>query len=179
MNYYQQYKPFIHFLGRFFLSYIVATVVYQTYLRSLDLAIFEPDFFTKIVTEQSVWLLNALGYVASMGPSINEPAFRIYLGAESVVRIVEGCNAVSIMILFTSFVSAFTGKIKSTVLFVLSGVLIIHFLNIARIVALILGLNAYPEYGNLMHDVVFPLLIYGVTFVLWIVWVTKFSNYAK
>jgi hypothetical protein len=37
----------------------------------------------------------------------------------------------------------------------------------------------YPQYQEVLHGVIFPLFIYGVVFILWIVWVNKFSSYAK
>ena len=55
----------------------------------------------------------------------------------------------------------------------------IFILNIFRIALLTAGLYKYPEYGAFLHDILFPLVIYGVVFVLWIVWVIKFSAYSK
>jgi exosortase family protein XrtF len=56
---------------------------------------------------------------------------------------------------------------------------LIFILNIFRIALLTKGLYKYPEYGTFLHDILFPLVIYGVVFVLWIIWVLKFSAYAK
>ncbi len=179
MSYYQQYKPFIHFLGRFFVSYLIATFLYQAYLQSLDVKNLEPDAVSRLVSKQCVSLLNAFDYESSMIPSKNEPSYRILVDGSPVVRIVEGCNAVSVMILFMAFVVAFTGKLKTTIWFIIAGILLIHVLNVSRISTLIVGLIKYPQYGEILHDIVFPLIIYGVTFVLWVIWVTKFSNYAK
>jgi exosortase family protein XrtF len=64
-------------------------------------------------------------------------------------------------------------------MFLLAGIFLIHILNVARIVILILGLLYIPEYEHVMHDVIFPLFIYGVVFVLWVIWINKFSLYAK
>jgi len=52
-------------------------------------------------------------------------------------------------------------------------------LNIFRIALLTTGLYKYPEYGTFLHDILFPLVIYGVVFLLWVFWVLKFSAYAK
>jgi hypothetical protein len=32
---------------------------------------------------------------------------------------------------------------------------------------------------SFLHGVLFPLFIYGVVFILWVIWVSKFSLYAK
>jgi hypothetical protein len=36
----------------------------------------------------------------------------------------------------------------------------------------------FPKQQHLLHSVVFPLFIYGVVLLLWIIWVNKFSLYA-
>jgi exosortase family protein XrtF len=127
------------------------------------------------VSDQSEWLVNQLGYEAKTYLILNENFTRFYVDKSYVARVVEGCNALSVMILFVSFVVAFKGKLIHTLVFNLAGVLIIHTLNIIRIALLVIGLRYYEEYKTLMHDIIFPLFIYGVVFLLWIVWVNKFS----
>jgi len=83
------------------------------------------------------------------------------------------------MILFISFVVAFTGKFKSTLWFIPLGLLIIHVLNILRIASLSIALYKFPEYEHFLHGILFPLVIYGVVFLLWVIWVNKFSLYAS
>jgi exosortase family protein XrtF len=144
-------------------------------LSSFDEATFEPDGFTSIVASNSRDLLLATGYDASITPHPGEPSYRFFLNDKSVARIVEGCNAISVIILFVAFVVAFTGRAKHTFLFIIGGILLIHILNVARISGLVLGLVYYPQYKTLMHDILFPLFIYGIVFGLWVIWVKKFS----
>jgi exosortase family protein XrtF len=96
-----------------------------------------------------------------------------------VAKMIEGCNAISIIILFISFVVSFSGRIKSTVFFILGGSLIIYILNVARIAILCVLIYLFPKQQTLLHGVFFPLFIYGVVFILWVIWVNKFSLYAK
>jgi membrane protein CcdC involved in cytochrome C biogenesis len=37
----------------------------------------------------------------------------------------------------------------------------------------------FPGQVSFLHGVLFPLFIYGVVFILWVIWVSKFSLYAK
>jgi exosortase family protein XrtF len=83
------------------------------------------------------------------------------------------------MILFAAFIVAFSSTFKRTSLFIVGGLLVIHVLNIIRIALLSLGFYYYPEHKAILHDIVFPLFIYGVVFLLWIIWVTKLSGNAK
>ena len=83
------------------------------------------------------------------------------------------------MILFVSFVIAFKGKFKAMVWFLPFGIAVIHIANIIRIALLAVALYHFPKAEHLLHGVLFPLLIYGIVFILWMIWVNRFSEYAK
>lgn len=176
--YFAQYKPFFIFLLKFFGVYILLTTIYQYYLDSFDSNSFEVDGFTRFVARQTDAILH-LFYNAKMNPHPLQASIQVSLEGDYLARIVEGCNALSVMILFIAFVVAFKGKLKQTLLFILIGVIVIHVLNIVRIALLTMALLNYPQYGHVLHSVVFPLFIYGVVFLLWVIWVNKYSSYAK
>ena len=178
-KYLLEYKPFLLFLGKFFIAYLVLTFAYQSYLSEFDEKKFEVDGITESVAKQSSFILTWFNADSYTRPNLKESSVNLYYNNLWVARIVEGCNAVSVIILFISFVIAFTGKFKQTVLFVLIGSLIIHVSNILRIVLLSISIYHYPKYKELLHGVIFPLFIYGIVFLLWIVWVNKYSFYAK
>lgn len=175
----KEYRPFLVFLTKFFLSYLLFTLLYQYYLGHFDKNTNEVDGFSKIVAEQTVLVLNLFDEKSYQINHFGEPSIKIFYKHRYVSRIVEGCNAVSVMILFVSFVIAFTGKFTKTLLFLVFGVIIIHVLNVARIALLSIALFHYPAYEHLLHGVVFPLVIYGVVFLLWVLWVNKFSLYVS
>ena len=102
-----------------------------------------------------------------------------FLNGDYVSRIIEGCSSVSIIILFLSFIIAFSGSLKSTVLFGLFGSLLIYVVNILRIIAISILFIKFPEYQTILHDLVFPSIIYGLTFMLWVTWVKYFSKLNK
>lgn len=178
-NLWKTYRPFITFLGVFLGTYLVLSVFYSFYLSSFSDLKNQTDGFTILVSTQSEWLLRLLGYEASMVYHDGESWARLILEGKYTARIVEGCNALSVMILFVSFVLAFKGSRKNTLWFIPVGLLIIHLLNIVRIALFSLALRFYPIYREALHDIVFPLVIYGVVFILWVIWVQKFSLHAK
>lgn len=179
-TYFRQYRPFFIFLFRFFAVYAGLTLIYKYYLKQFDnLLVFEVDDFTRLVADQVQRVLYFFNYECSLIVHNNQASMKLYLEQVYVARIVEGCNALSVMILFAAFVVAFTGKIKQTILFIISGCVLIHVLNVLRIVLLSIALLHYPEQEALLHGVIFPLFIYGVVFGLWVIWVNKFSNYAS
>jgi exosortase family protein XrtF len=177
-EYFVKYRPFLRFLGIFLLTYLVLVGFYQLYLSQFDLSNFEVDGITKFVAQQTKIVMNALGYNVKLTPHAYDPSVKVDIDSVSIVRIVEGCNAVSVMILFVAFVLAFSSEFFKTAGFIAAGLLIIHVLNILRIALLTIGIMNYPEYTHILHGVIFPLVIYGIVFLLWIIWITKFASNA-
>lgn len=173
-----QYKPFLLFLGKFIVSYLILTVIYQTYLNRFDKKNAEVDSFTQLVADQSATVLSWFDSKSYTMPHLKEPSVKLIYKGKYISRIIEGCNAISVIILFISFVIAFTGKFKNTLLFIVLGSLLIHVLNIGRIALLCVGLYHFPQLEHLLHGVIFPLVIYGVVFLLWVIWVNNYSFYA-
>jgi exosortase family protein XrtF len=178
-KYFILYKPFLLFLGKFLLAYVLLSFAYESYLGQFDQKKNEADRFTEIVAEQTKELMLFFNYDVKTAPNSKEPSVNFYYNQYHIARIVEGCNAVSVIVLFISFIIAFSGKIKTTFLYLVSGSIFIHILNVVRIALLCLVLYHWPEQKKLFHDVFFPLFIYGVVFLLWIIWINKFSNYAR
>jgi len=178
-NYITTYKPFLLFLGKFLLTYLLLTFCYQLYLQSYDAKAFEADEITKHVAFQTQRLLELFGANAVILPNPEEAGMKLIYNGEFIARIIEGCNAVSVIILFISFIIAFAGRLRNTVLFVVFGSVFIYIMNLGRIALLASALYYYPEQQHLLHGVLFPLLIYGSVFLLWVIWVNKYSSYAK
>ncbi|PWA08327.1 exosortase family protein XrtF [Flavobacterium laiguense] len=171
------YKPFLLFLGAFFFAYIVLTFVYQFFLDSYESG--KVDAITRLVAKNTETVLSGFDKCVFIEESEKEPFFTLFFHQKGMIRIVEGCNAISLIILFISFVVAFSGNLKNTLLFVFVGSLLIYILNIIRIAVLVILIYRFPSQLHLLHGVLFPLVIYGVVFILWIVWVNKFSKYAE
>lgn len=173
-----RYKPFLLFLGKFLLTYLILTFVYESYLNQFDTSKFEVDGFTQLVSKQTQNAMLFLNLDANITPNTKEPAINLFYNQRHMARIIEGCNGLSVIILFISFVVAFSGKIRTTILFIIGGSLLIHVLNVFRIALLSILMYSFPEQEHILHGVLFPLFIYGVVFLLWIIWVNKFSKYA-
>lgn len=173
-----KYRPFLQFLTVFLLSYLALIGLYQLYLSQFDSAIFEVDGITQIVAEQSRMVLDGFGYNVTLSPHLSDPSVKVNIDGVAIVRIIEGCNAISVMILFVAFILAFSNGFTKTLGFIIVGLIIIHVLNVVRIALLTIGIMKYPEYTHILHGVIFPLVIYGIIFLLWIIWVTKFTSNA-
>ncbi len=178
-SYFIQFRPFFVFLLKFFLVYAGLTILYKLYLNQFENPlVYEVDGLTQMVADQTQKLLQLLNFDCILQLHDRESSVKLILNGKYLSRVVEGCNAVSVMILFVAFVVAFTGKLKHTLFFIVSGIVVIHVLNVLRIALLNIALLYYPESQEILHGVIFPLFIYGVVFALWVIWVNKYSFYA-
>jgi exosortase family protein XrtF len=176
-KYLVQFKPFLIFIGTFFSAYIVLTLLYKFYLNSF--ATNDVDGITSIVSRNVEQLMQLFNWDIHIDKNLSHPYFEVWFNKKYTIRIVEGCNAMSVIILFVSFVIAFSGKFKTTLLFILAGSTLIYILNVIRIAILTVLLFHFPENEHILHGVLFPLIIYGLVFLLWVFWVNKYSKYAK
>lgn len=171
-----KYKLVIRFILIFLSVYIVLSGAYNFYLHFSNGSKYYPDYLTNTVAKQSQDLLETIGYEAVIQPHENELSVKLIIRNKYVARIVEGCNSVSIIVLFASFVIAFSGRFKVTFFYLLAGSTLIYAVNLSRIVILSIGLFHYPWRREILHNVIFPGIVYGMVFILWMVWVNRFSN---
>ena len=174
----KKYKNSILFLTRFFVTYFVLFATYAFYLKKSQqkTPFFKTDPITSTVANQTVRSLEFLGYHTDAIQHNKELSIRILIENAYVSRVIEGCNSVSVIILFFAFIVAFTGSLKATILYALFGSLLIYTINIFRIAFLSIMLYQFPEEQVLLHNIIFPAIIYGLTFLLWVIWVHKFSK---
>ncbi len=158
--------------------YGALTFAYKFYLDDANINN-NPDDLTQLVAKQTDVLLENLGYDSVIEKHPDEPSMKLIINGKYVARVVEGCNSVSVLILFASFVLAFVGKFKTTFLYILAGSVLLYVVNLFRIVILSIGLYHYPWRSEELHTVVFPLIIYGMVFLLWMLWVNRFSNLTR
>lgn len=174
-----RYKTVVIFILTFSIVYGVLTITHKFYLQFSTGTEYFPDYFTNLVAQQTEILLNNFGYKTVMIPHSNEPSIKIIVNDKYLARIIEGCNSLSVIILFASFIIAFSRKLKVAILYAFSGAVIIYVVNLFRIVVLSIGLYHYPEKEHILHTVVFPAIIYGIVFLLWLIWVNGFSKKKK
>ena len=179
IKYWIQYRSFLLFLGKFTITYLALTFIYESYLDQFDDTTFELDGITKLVAKQTEDLLLLFNADVSSELHVSQSGVKLFYNQKYVARIIEGCNALSVIILFISFVVAFAGKLKYTIPYIIGGSLFVYLLNIVRIAILIVAMYHFPNQQSFLHGVVFPLFIYGMVFGLWVIWVNKFSFYAK
>ena len=171
-----KYKSVIRFVVLFLGTYLLLTILYALYLQLSKGGAYPPDYITHLVAKQSSTLINGFGYDANVIPHETQPTMKLFVEGQYLAQIIEGCNAISIIILFVAFVVAFAQRFRKTLFFILAGTVIIYSVNILRIAILVIALYRYPNYEQTLHGVVFPGIIYGMVFLLWMLWVRIISK---
>lgn len=179
----KEFKPLALFLLRFLGTYVGLTWLYYLFLNKY-LPFNQPDPFTKFTAVATNWGLNLFGVSTETFQASNEAFVRILIDGVYVSHINEGCNAVSILIIFVAFIIAFYTNLKQTITYIIVGLILVFMMNIARIMLLSYIFKFFPEYGKIGHDYLFPALLYGTIVVLWITWIKYFvipykKNHAK
>lgn len=177
------FKPVLWFLVRFLVTYVFLSVLYSLYIRPYDLA--KPsvlDPLTRQVGRQVLGFANLLGYETDVveddhlnygeGQEITYDSF--FMNGKYAISLEEGCNGISVMILFVSFLLGFGGKWKDLIWFIPLGLFLIHLSNILRLFFL-MYLNT--EWGatafHFFHKYGFTVVIYVGVFALWVWWTAR------
>ena len=88
----------------------------------------------------------------------------------------DSCNGISLFALFSIFIIAFPGKIISKFIFIPAGILVIHLLNVFRVVALsIIETHSY-QWTEFNHTYTFTIIIYACIFLMWLFWINGYSS---
>lgn len=174
-------KPVILFIVKFFVSYFLLFAIYATYLHKTQkrLPLFSCAPITKMVANNAKTVAGWFGYHIYTEQHKKELSIKLLVGGNYTARVIEGCNSVSVIILFLAFIIAFSGSFKATVFYGLIGSVLIYSINILRIIALSLLLYKYPQFQSLLHTLIFPAIIYGLVLILWVIWVRYFSHHKE
>lgn len=91
----------------------------------------------------------------------------------------DSCNGLDLFVLFAGFIIAFPGKALFKMIFIPTGILIIHLINVLRIYSLAILQVYAPETVDFNHSYTFTFLVYGMIFLMWMFWVKRFSGLKK
>jgi exosortase family protein XrtF len=163
-------KAILFFLLKFVGLYVVLNTVYGLWISSYAPL---PDPVTKAVTHQAVACIALTENNISIGSITTSPNVPILKDGRAVVNVYEGCNGFNVMFVFLSFVIAYTGTLKKTLLFSIVGLVIIYIFNLFRVSLLYFIAEYYPNNLYFFHKYLFTGVLYGIVFVLWYFWVRK------
>ncbi|WP_139420757.1 exosortase family protein XrtF [Chryseobacterium mulctrae] len=168
----KDFKPVLGILLRFIIIYLVLLFAYQFYLTSFKAQGLDP--YSRIIADHVMFIQNKMNFPTHLFDDVPNEQVGYIVKNQYVTRMVEGCNAVSVIILFMSFIFAFYKGIK-TFVFVAASIIALYVMNVLRIVGLNIVTSDHPQYSKMSHDYLFPAVIYGSVVLLWLVWIKFFA----
>ncbi len=151
---------------RFFAVYFLLLFLYN-----LGFRLGSPDIFTYTTAKQVNLVYRITGFPTHIHVLPDGKQIGIFRGEQWFVNIIEGCNGMSVIIIFLAFIWAFPSGIREKFKFSLIGILSIWLINILRIYILGLIYVYRPEWFDFSHRVLFPASVYIWVIVLWILWI--------
>ena len=175
-------NPIRLFLGKALLFFVVWKIGYIVFLSDSNLLDYP---LTTHVGQASTELLNRMGTLSGYesvrevitnsveGVDTAEEISQIYHNDRKVLYVEDGCNGLELMVLYIGFIVCMPSNIWRKVLFIGAGVVILHMANILRSMALIYIHEYHEAYFDFAHTYVFKLVLYAVTFILWVLYARK------
>jgi exosortase family protein XrtF len=168
-------NAFVRFLLSAAAIYLLFYLLHQFIIRRHSY--YDQNFIGLIIESTDVFL-NFLGYTTFKVLQDRDVQV-IGIDGSNGVWVGSNCNAISLFILFLVFIVAYPGNQKHKLWFIPAGLVAIHFLNIMRVTALAIVALKYPAYLDFNHTYTFTFLVYAFIFMLWMVWVNKFSHFSN
>lgn len=168
-----EFRPTIFFLLRFVGLYVLTNVLYGVYITAYKP---KPDPVTHIVTVQTAAVLRAAGWEVTAEDHYSQPITNLMFEEQEILAVYEGCNGVNTMLMFLAFVVAFGPWRRPMLWFIPMGMVVIHLMNLLRISLLFFVSRTMPDAMYFVHKYLFTAFLYAVIFVLWIIWIRKFTR---
>jgi len=145
---------------------------FANFIKSFTAVNMTADWLAGQVYQSSLWInRNVLGlHITTEDPNT------MWFSNGGYVGVSESCSGLKqfyqIIVLFVLF----PGPWKHKLWFIPMSILIMHFVNILRIVILSVMVVWKPEYWTITHEWILRPFFYVVIFALWVWWVEKFRS---
>lgn len=169
----KEFKPALFFLAKFIGIYVVGNVLYGLYIESYGDRV---DPATEWVAHQTSGVLHLFGEDTNVASMPDTPTVGLNGRKESGLTFYEGCNGINVMIVFVSFMVAFSGPWRKLTVYILLGLISIHVANLIRLAMLFLVTLHWEHYFYYFHKYLFTAIIYSFVFGLWALWIWRFSS---
>lgn len=169
-TFFQENKTALLFILKFVGLYLLLNTAYGFYIE-----FYSPlsDPLTIAVTRQAAGILSLFHEIIHAIPDPSSSYVMLQKDFQTIVNVFEGCNGINVMIVYLSFLLAFKGAWKSTIIYFFFGLVIIYCMNMVRILLLFEIAYYFPERLYFFHKYFFTGIIYVVVFIIWYFWIKR------
>jgi len=134
------------------------------------------DYVISPYTELDSILINSIISSAEFGLTTlgfdllpKNSIYQYHMGIDGTSGVVIGnpCDGLSLFILYAAFLIVFNGKWHFKLIFSFVGIVVIHLLNVLRVMSLAMIVKYYPASLDFHHSYTFTLFVYSFIFLLW------------
>jgi exosortase family protein XrtF len=169
-------NAFIRFICIASVLYLVLFIIYQFVVKKYTY--YDQKFIGSII-HSAEFVLNLLGY-RTFSRLQDLDMQLVGIDGSNGVWVGSNCSAITLITLFSVFIIAYPGYQKGKLWYVPMGIVAIHLLNILRVVALaMISYYLPPEYLMFNHTYTFTFIVYAFIFILWMIWINKYSGKGK
>ncbi len=161
-------EPIVKFLAVGFVIYLSWLALYEWWIHPMEWV--DKGVINNTISI-SCKILGWFGYVTEIS---SDRMMRIQ-GTPGLF-IGDSCNGISLFALYSIFIIAFPGRTMYKIIFIPAGILIIHLLNVIRVITLSIIETYSYSWTEFNHTYTFTLIIYACIFLMWILWINKFSG---
>ena len=134
------------------------------------------EWLAQQVFNQSYWFnKNILG----LNVTIEPPVTMWFNDGAAYIWVNRGCSGLKQMYHMLFLFLVFPGPWKQKLWFIPTGMLIMFYVNVLRIIALSIVVIWRPEFWNLTHNYIFRYLFYAIMFALWVWWVERYGGFFR
>jgi exosortase/archaeosortase family protein len=149
---------------------LLINLIYGLILIELLLALFSFESWIHVIFTTSHYILALLNY-----ESVVDGLYIV--GDNCSIYMAKACLGIRTTFIFAAFVYLTGESIRRKVLFILAGAFIINIINVFRFVFLFIHLQNNDAYmWNLDVHEMFNVLVYTFIFILWVIWIEKFTD---
>ncbi len=186
-------KETLHFIRRHRLDvftdvllFIIITLVihysFRYWANQLDYAPVKSQIYNlegkmaDVVYYQSKWfVVNVLRIEITAVDQIKT----MYFANNGYIAVNRSCSGFKQILQFALLLMVFPGLWKRKLWFIPLGVVVVHLINLFRIIGLSVVVITIPQHWDFSHDYVFRPIFYIVIFMMWVWWVEKIGISSK
>ena len=139
------------------------------YFMNMDIYLSPTNFMKNHVFIQSSWFIKNI-----LGIEFKTVDLTMYFPDNRYIAITSGCSGLKLFYEWIILMVLYPGPWRPKVWFIPLGLIVLHLLNLFRIVALAVIIMWKPDYWDFSHDYILRPFFYLVMFIMWMVWEEKF-----
>ncbi len=129
------------------------------------------SFSTPLLDHYFAWLADTVRRILSPFDSAVSAAGNVILyGGSPALRVVEGCDGITVFVLIVAAILAFQRPLKARFVGILIFVPVLFIINLGRLVVLSAIRFYYPEHFAWVHVYLFQPVMIFVTFACFVIW---------